>query len=114
MAIFKVTVTATMDQQISKILLSRQADEISAKDRILIQDILDNDINGSLPEDEDLISVFSPITTDCVFRVPAVLTAEDMAKHSSQPVYHYIYDYQGTTSLSDLFLMPMWKILGRV
>ena len=79
-----------------------------------MDDIFKNELNGTIPVGKEVLDAYTSISTDVFFRVPAVITSEDIAKHSPHPVYHYIYSHQSTTSLTDLFLMPLWQILGKV
>ena len=39
-----------------------------------------------------------------------IAQARLLAEHSRAPVYEYLYSHEGSTSLTDLFLLPNWKL----
>ena len=90
---------------------------MNSEEKHIIEDIFKTEMNGTVPPidaEAEIMKILGEIATDAVFRVPAVLGAENLASKSSKPVFHYVYDYQGTTSLASLFTMKPWQLVARV
>ncbi|KAF5306371.1 hypothetical protein FQR65_LT07395 [Abscondita terminalis] len=53
--------------------------------------------------DNDTKDEVTNMITDALFMVPARMTSELHAKHSTKPLYFYLFGYKGSTSFSKIF-----------
>eukprot|EP00092_Neocalanus_flemingeri_P071935 GFUD01088443.1.p1 GENE.GFUD01088443.1~~GFUD01088443.1.p1 ORF type:complete len:306 (-),score=76.68 GFUD01088443.1:461-1378(-) len=64
---------------------------------------------------EKAAEAFVEITGDMLFTAPADITAKMITDHKdAPPLYHYVYNHQGTLSLYDLIALPLWKTFLRL
>ena len=94
---------------------SREQSEMSDRDREISQGFLKDTFGGVKPTRD--LKAYKPLTdlvTAAMFSRVADQTAQKMAERSSQPVFLYKYNHQGTTSLADFYFMAPWQFLAKV
>ena len=64
--------------------------------------------------EENICTGFKDVTSDATFNVIGSVTAREIAKKSSSPIYEYFYTHQGTIGLPSMQLMKPWEVLLKV
>ncbi len=91
--------------------------EASDAEKKLVREIIEKNFGGDVPivqGREGSFKKLEEIAADVHFNAIGVKTARLLAKHSNSPVYEYLYEHQGSTSLMDFTLMPRLKVLGKI
>ena len=97
---------------------SREFDEITPEDRKIVSNFFQfylKELNLNPKSlNADNIKALTDAYGDVVFNAVVDWTTQQIVKHSDHDVFEYIYEYEGSTSLTDFLTASVPKMIAKV